>query len=74
MSPPDDPPPVAPRYREVLRLVCRGAPNKEIAQATGLSAATVRTYVSELMALFGVANRTELALAASTIVDRDETA
>ena len=49
---------------KVLELVCEGRRNRAIAEELGLAEHTVENYVSELLALFRVESRTELALAA----------
>jgi DNA-binding NarL/FixJ family response regulator len=46
--------------REVLRLLRRGLQNKEIASCLGVAERTVKAYVSTLLMLFDVSNRTEL--------------
>ncbi|MBI5948470.1 MAG: response regulator transcription factor [Chloroflexi bacterium] len=57
--------PVVPsRYLPVLRLLALGLPNKQIAARSGLADGTVRNYISQLIAIFGVANRTQLAIEA----------
>jgi DNA-binding NarL/FixJ family response regulator len=50
-------------YRQltVLRLVCKGLRNSEIASHIGLAERTVKTYVKDLFLIFDVTNRTELA-------------
>jgi DNA-binding CsgD family transcriptional regulator len=48
------------RSREVAELVSQGHSNKEIARTLGLSAHTVKEYVSNLCKRMGVQNRTEL--------------
>jgi DNA-binding NarL/FixJ family response regulator len=47
------------RELEVLVMVARGAPNKEIAQRLAISERTVKFHVSSIMAKLGAANRTE---------------
>lgn len=46
-----------PRELEVIRELCAGKHNKEIASALNLSAGTVRNYVSTIMEKLGVQNR-----------------
>lgn len=46
-----------PRELEVIRELCAGKHNKEIATALDLSAGTVRNYVSSIMEKLGVQNR-----------------
>lgn len=52
------------RQRQVLELLCKGRPNKEIAQALGMSENTVRTHLMFTFRALGVRTRTEAALAA----------
>ncbi|MGY3149380.1 DNA-binding NarL/FixJ family response regulator [Bradyrhizobium sp. USDA 3397] len=50
------------REGEVLERVRLGHSNKMIARELGMTEATVKVYVGQLMRKFGVANRTQLAL------------
>jgi DNA-binding NarL/FixJ family response regulator len=52
------------RERDVLDLLGTGCSNPEIAAALGIGDATVKTYVSRLLAKFGVRSRVALAVAA----------
>jgi DNA-binding NarL/FixJ family response regulator len=52
------------RQRAVLRLVALGSSNKEIAIALGLSPATVKTHVAQVLATIGATNRTDAAVKA----------
>ncbi len=47
------------RQKEVLQLLAAGRSNKEIAIAMGLSPATVKTHVSQIIASIGATNRAE---------------
>jgi NarL family two-component system response regulator LiaR len=48
----------------VLRLICRGYSNPEIAQQLHLAPGTVRNYVSSILQKMGVEDRTQAAIAA----------
>lgn len=67
-APPEEPvsapPRLTPRQREVLDLMCQGLPNKAIGRRLDLSENTVRWHVQAILALLGVANRSEAAFAA----------
>jgi DNA-binding NarL/FixJ family response regulator len=52
------------REREVLRLLGTGEPNAELARRLFVSEATVKTYVSRLLAKLDLANRTQAAILA----------
>lgn len=52
------------RQREVLALLAKGESNREIAQALGISEATVRVHVSSVMRALDVENRTQAATSA----------
>ena len=51
--------PLGDRERQVLRLAGEGAPAAEIARQLGLSAGTVRNYLSEAIGKLGAGNRIE---------------
>ena len=55
------------RQVEVLRQMSAGRANKEIARELGLSPATVKTHVAQVIALMGAANRTEAAARARAL-------
>jgi DNA-binding CsgD family transcriptional regulator len=56
--------PLTARELEVLRLLCRGAANKDIARALHLSENTVKTHLANLYAKLQVGKRTEAQAAA----------
>jgi DNA-binding NarL/FixJ family response regulator len=56
-----DPDRFSPTEAEIARQAARGRRNGEIAQAVGLSSATVGCYVSKICKKLGVRGRTELA-------------
>jgi DNA-binding NarL/FixJ family response regulator len=51
--------PLTPRQLEVLQLVARGLPNKEIAASLGISARTAKYHVEAVLHRLGATNRTE---------------
>ncbi len=50
------------RETEVLRLVARGLPNRQIASELGLGLRTVESHVSSILSKLGLTSRTEAAL------------
>jgi len=52
---------LTPREREVLALVLKGEPNKEIALLLGVAEQTAKQRVSDLLRKFGVPNRAAVA-------------
>ena len=57
-------PPLTEREREILRLVAAGLQNKEIAQKLGISLATVRNHVHNILEKLEVHSRLEAVLLA----------
>ena len=53
--------PLTPRQREILKLATEGASTAAIAARLGISAGTVRNYLSEAILKLGAANRIEAA-------------
>lgn len=53
---------LTPRQDEVLRHVSRGLTNKEIARELGISPATVKVHLAQIMAATGAANRAAAAV------------
>jgi DNA-binding NarL/FixJ family response regulator len=56
---------ITPRQRSVMRLLAVGRDNRTIARGLGVGERAIKAHVSALLALFGLDNRTELALLAS---------
>jgi RNA polymerase sigma factor (sigma-70 family) len=50
------------REQEVLKLVSEGLSNKEISQALGISASTVKNHLRNIMEKLHVRNRVEAAI------------
>ena len=55
------------RQIEVLRLLADGRSNKDIARELGVSPATVKSHVAQLIAVTGATNRTGAAMRASSL-------
>lgn len=51
---------LSPQQARIVELIVRGAGDKQIAAALGLSKYTVRTYLSRIFARLGVRDRVEL--------------
>jgi len=51
-----------PRHREVVALIADGRSNREIAQAMSISEGTVKNYVTKILEVMGVTDRTKLAV------------
>src|SRR5690606_22848409 len=57
--------PLSPRQLDVARLVAKGQTNYQIACELGITENTVKLYVSQVLRLTHMHNRTQLALALS---------
>lgn len=66
-SPKHGPGKVTDRERSVLRLLCQGESNQQIASALGISIHGVKRHLSHLMLKLDCSNRTELALTAARL-------
>lgn len=64
-------PQLPPRLAKIARLVISGCTDKQIANRTGLSFSTVRTYVRQIYRRIGVHSRVELVHASNTNLVRD---
>jgi DNA-binding NarL/FixJ family response regulator len=51
--------PLSPREREVLDLIARGLPNKQIASRLGISTHTVKFHIGSILIKLGAASRAE---------------
>lgn len=65
-APKASPPQLSERQESVLECLCKGDPNKVIGRKLGMTETTVKVHVREIMRKLGVANRTQVALAAGT--------
>ena len=52
--------PLTPRERDVVGRLLSGSSTRQIAQSTGLTVATVNTYLKRIFAKLGVHSRVEL--------------
>jgi DNA-binding NarL/FixJ family response regulator len=59
---------LTPRQIEVLSLVATGKLNREIAQALGMSAGTVKVHMTAILKALKVRNRTEAAIATRDVL------
>ena len=59
---------LTPKQIKVLHGVRSGQPNKQIAYDLGIAEATVKTHVTALMRKLNVHNRTQVAIAAESLM------
>lgn len=62
MLAPRSAPRLTPREREIVRLVCRGMKNKQIAESLQITAGTVKVHLMHVFEKTGVKDRFELAI------------
>ena len=61
---------ITPRQKEVLNLIkTRGSSNKQIARVLMISESTVKMHVSDIMNMFGVRSRVQLAVLNTETID-----
>lgn len=53
---------LTPQQQKVMRLICEGKPNKQIAYELSLAEATVKAHITALLRRLGVSNRTQAAM------------
>ena len=56
---------LSPREQEIVRLIARGASNKEIGRALGIAETTVKIHVQHLLRKLGLSSRVQAAVYAS---------
>jgi two-component system nitrate/nitrite response regulator NarL len=61
---------LAPRERELIKLVQGGLRNREIAQKLGVTEGTIKVYLHTVFQKLGVSSRTELAIRASEFLTK----
>lgn len=59
---------LTPREREVLRLIAKGASNREIARELYISEGTVKNHVTSILHRLNLRDRTQAAIAANTFL------
>jgi len=64
-QPPSPEPPLSSRELEILRRLGGGAPTREIAHALGISSATVRTHIQNILGKLGLHSKLEAGLYAA---------
>ncbi len=62
---------LTPTQIKVLRCVCSGLSNRQIAQELGIAEGTVKVHISALMRRLKVRNRTQVAIVGSRIGSAD---
>ncbi|MGB3246593.1 MAG: response regulator transcription factor [Sulfitobacter sp.] len=50
---------LTPQQQRIMRLICRGKPNKQIAYELSLAEATIKAHITALLRRLGVSNRTQ---------------
>ncbi|HUZ40691.1 MAG TPA: response regulator transcription factor [Acidimicrobiales bacterium] len=63
--------PLSPQERKILDLIAEGKTNREIAETMFLAEKTVRNYVSNLLMKMGMKHRTEAAVFAVHVAERE---
>ncbi|WP_427159791.1 response regulator transcription factor [Aliinostoc sp. HNIBRCY26] len=56
------------REKEILKMIAKGASNREIAQAVFLSEGTVRNHISNILARLNLRDRTQAAIVANSFM------
>jgi len=73
VPPPPSPPPswdeLTPREQEVLRLIAKGASNREIAQLLYISEGTVKNHVTNILNRLNLRDRTQAAIFANSFLN-----
>jgi DNA-binding NarL/FixJ family response regulator len=59
---------LTPRERDVLKLIAKGASNREIAQTLHLSEGTVKNHVTSILGRLNLRDRTQVAILANTLL------
>jgi two-component system nitrate/nitrite response regulator NarL len=59
------------QQRRILELLAEGLPNKEIASKLGIASSTVKNQLTVVFDKLGVSNRTQAAIAARALLERE---
>lgn len=60
---------LTPREQQVLRLIAKGASNREIAIALSITEKTVKNHVTRILSCLGLRDRTQAAIFVSSLLD-----
>jgi DNA-binding NarL/FixJ family response regulator len=60
------------QQRRILELLADGMPNKEIASKLGIASSTVKNQLTVVFGKLGVSNRTQAAIAARALLEREK--
>jgi DNA-binding NarL/FixJ family response regulator len=60
------------QQRRILELLAEGLPNKEIATKLGIASSTVKNQLTLVFGKLGVSNRTQAAIAARALLEREK--
>jgi two-component system, NarL family, response regulator DevR len=64
---------LTPQERKVLELIAQGKSNRQIAEEIFLAEGTIKNYVSRLLSKLGMQRRTEAAVYATRLAERNQT-
>ena len=73
VNPPPEFEELTPRELEVLQLIAAGKSNREIAQALCISVRTVKNHVNSILKQLNLRDRTQAAILATSLDQRDQT-
>jgi DNA-binding NarL/FixJ family response regulator len=62
---------LTPQQTRILKLICAGKPNKQIAYELSLAEATVKAHITALLRRLGVQNRTQAVVMVEAFITRD---
>ncbi|MGB3243455.1 MAG: response regulator transcription factor [Sulfitobacter sp.] len=59
---------LTPQQKRIMRLICRGKPNKRIAYELSLAESTVKAHITALLRRLGVSNRTQAVVLVESVM------